>query len=108
MVKANRIPQLLEALANENERHPASECGLFPEDEKKPTLWESIVYTTRMILFIAIGTYVLMILFSIVFVLHIYDEIKAGFAVPTKRYRFRATGNYSRVLAKHSDLSDEY
>lgn len=108
MVKADRIPQLLEALANENERHPASECGLFPEDEKKQTLWESIVYTTQMILFITIGAYVLMMFFFIMFILNVYDEIKAGFAVPTKRYRFRATGNYSRVLAKHTDLSDEY
>lgn len=108
MVKADKIPQLLEALANENERHPASECGLFPAEEKKETLWENITSTIHMVLFIIIGTYIFMILGMIMFILHVYDEIKAGFSVPTKRYTFRATGSYSRVLAKHKDLSDEY
>lgn len=105
MKSAFSVEKLARALDESTDRYPAHETGLFPKEEPKPPIYNTIRDLFVFPIVLIIGFYIVAIIACISFILHVADEVEIGFSKPTKRIRPCA----KQFLTRAGDLSlDHY
>ena len=110
-LKTQDIPRLIETLNAPDTRTPATECGLFPPEDKPLSMLGRVQMVRQGILFLGLAvcvfTYIILPVLVICFCCHVVRDTIKGFSKPTKRNPPTEDGFARNYTTKHADLSRE-